>query len=108
VQGHHTAAAKSAAARQTTACPVQVLAQVMAQETGPKLLDSLKKAWENQETMVRWLSRFFNYLDRCDPSTLAQLPCSAQSGCLRQLQADIVVHKADLAPLRCIVNAGTT
>ena len=43
---------------------LQVLPKVQKQESGPHLLRSLKVAWENQEVMVRWLSRFFNYLDR--------------------------------------------
>jgi hypothetical protein len=38
---------------------------VNSQNSGPHLLKELRTAWNNQETMVRWLSRFFNYLDRC-------------------------------------------
>ena len=29
------------------------------------LLKELYKRWGNHKIMVRWLSRFFNYLDRC-------------------------------------------
>ena len=29
------------------------------------LLRELFKRWGNHKVMVRWLSRFFNYLDRC-------------------------------------------
>ncbi len=28
------------------------------------LLKELLKRWDNHKVMVRWLSRFFNYLDR--------------------------------------------
>ncbi len=29
------------------------------------LLRELHKRWQNHNVMIRWLSRFFNYLDRC-------------------------------------------
>jgi cullin 1 len=29
------------------------------------LLRELLNRWNNHKVMVRWLSRFFNYLDRC-------------------------------------------
>lgn len=29
------------------------------------LLKELWLRWQNHKLMVRWLSRFFNYLDRC-------------------------------------------
>ena len=29
------------------------------------LLKELHKRWTNHRIMVRWLSKFFNYLDRC-------------------------------------------
>ena len=44
---------------------MQVLKKVEAQESGPHLLKELQKAWDNHAVMVRWLTRFFNYLDRC-------------------------------------------
>ena len=31
---------------------------------GEYLLKELLKRWANHKVMVRWLSRFFNYLDR--------------------------------------------
>lgn len=30
-----------------------------------QLLTALYRRWTNHKVMVRWLSRFFNYLDRC-------------------------------------------
>lgn len=30
-----------------------------------KLLRELHRRWDNHNVMTRWLSRFFNYLDRC-------------------------------------------
>lgn len=44
---------------------MQVLKRVQSQDTGVQLLTELSKAWKNHEVMVRWLTRFFNYLDRC-------------------------------------------
>lgn len=49
------------------------------------LLNQLLRRWDNHNLMVRWLSRFFNYLDRCalKPSKLLceqrgpLPPCSA-------------------------------
>ena len=57
------------------------------------LLRELLKRWNNHKVMVRWLSRFFNYLDRCrhcraeaaPPRELLCLPlllAIAQSGSL--------------------------
>ena len=43
---------------------MQVLKRVQSQESGVQLLTELSKAWQNHEIMVRWLTRFFNYLDR--------------------------------------------
>lgn len=31
-----------------------------------QLLTALYRRWTNHKVMVRWLSRFFNYLDRYD------------------------------------------
>jgi hypothetical protein len=31
-----------------------------------KLLRELHRRWDNHNVMTRWLSRFFNYLDRCE------------------------------------------
>lgn len=44
----------------------QVLVRVKSQETGTRLLKELAQAWTNHTVMVRWLTRFFNYLDRCE------------------------------------------
>ena len=30
-----------------------------------RLLGELHRRWNNHQVMTRWLSRFFNYLDRC-------------------------------------------
>ena len=44
---------------------MQVNPRIEQQQSGPHVLKELQDAWKNQEVMVRWLSRFFNYLDRC-------------------------------------------
>ena len=36
----------------------------LRQHDGEFLLKELLKRWQNHKIMVRWLSRFFNYLDR--------------------------------------------
>lgn len=36
----------------------------LRQKHGEPMLKDLVKRWENHKVMVRWLSRFFNYLDR--------------------------------------------
>lgn len=45
------------------------------------LLQELINRWDNHKIMVRWLSRFFNYLDRCAPAwchvRFMSLPCLA-------------------------------
>lgn len=33
-----------------------------------RLLGELHRRWNNHQVMTRWLSRFFNYLDRCAPT----------------------------------------
>ena len=38
------------------------------------LLRELLKRWNNHKVMVRWLSRFFNYLDRCRHSRAEAAP----------------------------------
>lgn len=38
------------------------------------LLRELLKRWNNHKVMVRWLSRFFNYLDRCGHSRAEAAP----------------------------------
>ena len=45
-----------------------------------KLLRELHRRWDNHNVMTRWLSRFFNYLDRCDllSAHLRDLVCFAQ------------------------------
>ena len=42
-----------------------------------KLLRELHRRWDNHNVMTRWLSRFFNYLDRCD----LVHTCTAKVGC---------------------------
>jgi len=37
----------------------------LRQHDGEILLKELLRRWQNHKIMVRWLSRFFNYLDRC-------------------------------------------
>ena len=44
------------------------------------LLRELLKRWNNHKVMVRWLSRFFNYLDRC--ARAAALPVAGAVLCL--------------------------
>ena len=34
-------------------------------QTAETLLKELQWRWTNHKVMVRWLSKFFNYLDRC-------------------------------------------
>lgn len=36
----------------------------LQEKHGEPMLKELVKRWENHKVMVRWLSRFFNYLDR--------------------------------------------
>ena len=36
----------------------------LREERDEQMLRALVKRWENHKVMVRWLSRFFNYLDR--------------------------------------------
>lgn len=43
---------------------VQVLPSLRDQRD-EKLLRELHRRWDNHNVMTRWLSRFFNYLDRC-------------------------------------------
>ena len=43
------------------------------------LLKELHKRWNNHKIMVRWLSRFFNYLDRCGHSQEAGQLCCFRS-----------------------------
>ena len=45
---------------------VQVMPALQAQ-TEDSLLKELQHRWTNHRIMVRWLSKFFNYLDRCLP-----------------------------------------
>ena len=40
------------------------------------LLKELLKRWDNHKVMVRWLSRFFNYLDRCTISSCNLFFCT--------------------------------
>ena len=42
---------------------LQVL-PALKEEQNEFLLKELHKRWNNHKVMVRWLSRFFNYLDR--------------------------------------------
>ena len=42
---------------------VQVL-PALGSQRDDYLLKELHKRWNNHKVMVRWLSRFFNYLDR--------------------------------------------
>ena len=43
------------------------------------LLRELHKRWQNHNVMIRWLSRFFNYLDRCHAASQAfSRHCSRQ------------------------------
>jgi len=44
-------------------CAVQVL-PALNEKQGEFMLTELVKRWDNHKVMVRWLSRFFNYLDR--------------------------------------------
>jgi cullin 1 len=44
-------------------CNMQVL-PALASQHNEYLLKELHKRWNNHKVMVRWLSRFFNYLDR--------------------------------------------
>ena len=34
-------------------------------QSAATLLNQLQWRWTNHKVMVRWLSKFFNYLDRC-------------------------------------------
>ena len=45
-------------------CQHQVL-PALKDKKDEYLLKELLKRWDNHKIMVRWLSRFFNYLDRC-------------------------------------------
>jgi len=64
-------------AAHTSAATAQVLPSLrdLRDET---LLRELHKRWQNHNVMIRWLSRFFNYLDR-----FAQAPLSSPTphGC---------------------------
>lgn len=48
---------------QMTHLILQVL-PALKEEQNEFLLKELHKRWNNHKVMVRWLSRFFNYLDR--------------------------------------------
>ena len=45
------------------------------------LLKELYKRWQNHKLMVRWLSRFFNYLDRCAGGPVASIPLLPVRAC---------------------------
>jgi hypothetical protein len=45
------------------AWPLQVL-PILMEHKDEMLLRELYQRWQNHKIMVRWLSRFFNYLDR--------------------------------------------
>lgn len=59
------------------------------------MLRELVKRWENHKVMVRWLSRFFNYLDRyyIRKQSLPSL-CDAANACFRDLVYEKVKHNA--------------
>lgn len=75
----------------TLLCPLGVdtpgLLQVMPSlkdQRDEALLKELHRRWTNHNLMVRWLSRFFNYLDRCDLKLLQPLVravCPQLSSC---------------------------
>ena len=46
------------------------------------LLRELLKRWNNHKVMVRWLSRFFNYLDRCNIQPTLLACCTSLLFCL--------------------------
>ena len=51
----------------------------LRETTADTLLKELQWRWTNHRVMVRWLAKFFNYLDRCctlvpGPGCYSQLP----------------------------------
>ena len=55
---------------------------VLRAQTAESLLKELQWRWTNHRVMVRWLSKFFNYLDRCRPEDLAALLLCLRVLCL--------------------------
>lgn len=45
-------------------CPCLQVMPALREKHDEFLLRELVKRWDNHKVMVRWLSRFFNYLDR--------------------------------------------
>ena len=88
---------------------VQVLPALGSQRDG-YLLKELHKRWNNHKVMVRWLSRFFNYLDRCP-----HVPCLSivlSDGChgcqCRELYSDRWQKQSRWMTQKFPVAAGTT
>ena len=60
----HTAAAGSPAKQPPDDFPTAQVLPSLREHRDEVLLKELLKRWNNHKVMVRWLSRFFNYLDR--------------------------------------------
>jgi cullin 1 len=50
--------------RDVLCCAVLQVLPSLHEHRDEVLLKELLKRWDNHKVMVRWLSRFFNYLDR--------------------------------------------
>ena len=87
-----------------TAGPWLQVMPVLRAQTAESLLKELQWRWTNHRVMVRWLSKFFNYLDRCCPELMWPLPWCALCTALSRHSAGSCLADLSHMPSRVLLS----